>query len=88
MRRAAAMILRLVSVPVGVGIGVWTALLMSVPSCVCTGGASICFCGPLTVEPTFARWLCALFGAGAALALVLLAVTVERLPSRSRVNAA
>ena len=81
MRRTATIILRLGSVPVGVGIGFWTALPMSLTSCGCPSGASLCNCGLITSEPTFATWQCALFGAGAAVILLLLALAVSRLPS-------
>jgi hypothetical protein len=81
MIRTATILLRLGSVPVGVGIGVWTALLMSLTRCGCPSGASFCNCGLITSEPTFATWQCALFGAGAALVLLLLALAVSRLPS-------
>ena len=66
MRRTATILLGLGSVPVGVGTGVWTALLMSLTSCGCPGGASFCNCGLVTSESTFATWQCSLFGAGAA----------------------
>lgn len=44
--------------------------------------ASFCNCGLITAEPTFAMWQCALFSAGAAVALVLLSLAAVRLPSR------
>jgi hypothetical protein len=74
-------ILRLASVPVGVAIGLWTAQLQSFQPCPpymrCPSPAT------LVLQPTFAAWECALFGAGAAVMLVLVAEAVARLRSPS-----
>jgi hypothetical protein len=88
MSRIATTLLRLGSVPVGVGIGVWTALLVSLPNCGCPGGASLCNCGLITSEPTFATWQCVLFGAGAAVVLLFLSLAVARPPSASPIKVA
>jgi hypothetical protein len=74
-------ILRLASVPVGVLIGLWTAQLQSFQPCAaymrCSSAAV------LVLQPTFAAWECALFGAGAAVVLVLVAEAVARLRPRT-----
>jgi hypothetical protein len=78
MRRLLALILRVASVPLGVGVGLWTAKLTSVQN-ECTP-AGICL-ARLSIGPTFATWQCILFGAGAAAFLLLLSLAVDRLPS-------
>jgi hypothetical protein len=79
--RAATIILRLASLPVGVLIGLWTARLTSLQPCPpewrCPGRV-------LVYLPTFATWQCALFGAGACVALLLVAAAVHRLALRYR----
>lgn len=72
--------LRVLSVPVGVGVGLWTAQLRSLPYCPPYGRCPA-FMGrePLTFTP----WQCTLFGAGAAVVMVLLSLAVTRRP-RSR----
>ena len=62
--------LRLLSVPVGVGVGLWTAQL----PWTCTT-----FSCPQYVGPRFAPWLCAVFGAAAAAVVLLLSLVVTRL---------
>jgi hypothetical protein len=76
MRRILAVALRVVSVPVGVAFGLWTAALSS-PSFTCGGGPlrNSAYCG---LEPDFAFWLCALFGATAAALVVLVSIAVDR----------
>jgi len=71
MTRMAPAILRWGSIPVGIGIGVWTALLTSFTSCGCPVGALSCNCGLVRLVATFAPWQCALFGAGAAVVLLV-----------------
>jgi len=73
--------LRLVAVPVGVVVGVWTAGLTWIPS-QCPNPARHCVAPSLTREATFAGWECALFGLGAAAVLVLVAEAVHRLALR------
>jgi len=80
MMRIATTILRLGSAPVGIGIGVWTAVLLSLPGSGCPDGASMCNSG-IAPEPTFATWQCALFGAGAAAVVLLMSFGIARLPS-------
>ena len=74
--------LRVLSVPVGVGVGLWTAQLRSLPYCPpydrC---AAYLGRGPLTFTPS----QCALFGAGAAVVVLLLSLALTRLP-RSRAD--
>ena len=76
-----ALVLRVASVPVGVGVGFWTALQRTtfpLSSCplmnACPGHAS------------FATWQCALFGAGAAVVVLLLSVPASRQPSARSVG--
>jgi hypothetical protein len=78
--------LRVLSVPVGVGIGLWTAQLTSIPT-QCPFGAKSCIPPFLTLEPSFATWQCILFGAGAAAVLLLLSLAVARLPSARALQA-
>lgn len=77
MRRFVTNVLRLASVPVGVVMGLWTAELQSLQPC---PGYMRCP-NPTTLVtlPTFATWQCALFGLGAAVALVLASEAVARL---------
>ena len=76
MRRILAVTLRVVSVPTGVAIGLWTAAIRS-PSFTCGGGPlrNSTYCG---LEPNFGFWLCALFGVTAAALVVLVSVAVDR----------
>ena len=60
--------LRVASVPVGVGVGLWTAQLTTV-RCPPT---ALCLFIPYFTRLTFATWQCALFGAGAAVVVLLL----------------
>jgi hypothetical protein len=86
MRRILALLLRVASVPVGVGVGLWTAQL--VPSRYqCPPNA---FCDSILyfARPTFATWQCVLFGAGAATVLLLLSFAVARLPPTRSLKAA
>ena len=71
--------LRVASVPVGVGVGFWTAALTTNPN-VCPLKA-LCLDMLLAPKPTFATWQCVVLGAGAAAVLFLLSYAVERLPS-------
>jgi hypothetical protein len=90
MGRILSNVLRVASVPVGVLIGLWTAQLMTLPSEYKCPPAGLC----LTIlkfllkQPRFATWQCILFGAGAAVVLLLLSSVASRLPSARRVNAA
>jgi hypothetical protein len=77
MRRILALVLRVASVPVGVGVGLWTAQLTTYRS---PCSHAICV-DRLSLLPTFAPWQCILFGAGAAASLLLLSFAVARLPS-------
>jgi hypothetical protein len=80
MGRILSNVLRAASVPVGVLIGLWTAQLTTIPT-QCPFGARSCIPPFLTLESSFATWQCALFGAGAAVVLLLLSFAVARLPT-------
>jgi hypothetical protein len=71
--------LRVLSVPVGVGVGLWTAQL----PWTCTT-----FSCPQYTGPRFAPWLCALFGAAATVIVLLLSLAVTRLPRARQLKAA
>jgi hypothetical protein len=80
MSRTFTNVIRVASAPVGVGIGLWTASLWihtSNDAC-----ALLLMCSP---GPRFALWQCALFGAGAAV-LVLLFSRVANLTDFLRVG--
>ena len=79
--------LRVLSVPVGVGVGLWTAQVRSLPYCPPYGRCPTYIGGVLPL--TFAPWQCALFGAGAAVAMLLLFFfLVSRPPNVGRLKAA
>jgi hypothetical protein len=86
MRRVTANVLRLASMPVGIVIGLWTAQLTTIPSTYRCAG--LCLPTNLFLVPTFAPWQCALFGAGAAVVLLLLSFAVARLPRARQLKAA
>jgi hypothetical protein len=62
---------KLAAIPVGVGLGLWLALL-TVPGC----PAFVCQLNP--VEPRFAPWICALIGGAAAAAMVLVSMAIRQ----------
>jgi hypothetical protein len=70
----------------GVGVGLWTAQLQSLEQCPsyarCPNPAG------LVLQTTFAAWQCALFGAGAAVVLLLLYFAAARLPTARRLKTA
>jgi hypothetical protein len=78
MRRILALVLRVGSVPVGVGVGFWTAQLTTYQ--IPCSPEGVCL-ERLSALPTFATWQCVLFGAGAAAFLLLLSFAVGQLPS-------
>jgi hypothetical protein len=86
MRLTLTNALRFASVPVGVGVGIWTAQLESLQRCPpyarCPTPAD------LVLQPTFTAWQCALFGAGAAVVLLVLSFAVARPPSARSFTAA
>lgn len=84
MRRILALVLRVASVPVGVGVGLWTAQLTTYQNHCSPEGVCL---DRLSALPTFATWQCILFGAGAAAFLLLLSFAVARLPSARPHNA-
>ena len=86
MRRTVALVLRVASVPVGVGVGFWTAHLT--PSEYQCPPNALCVPIKLYLPPTFATWQCILLGAGAAAVLLLVSVAVAHPPSASSLKAA
>ena len=79
MTRILALALRLASVPVGIGVGVGAAQVTPPQStCPPKGG---CLLIAVHFLPTFATWQCALFGAAAAVVLLLLSQAVAQPPS-------
>jgi hypothetical protein len=76
-----ANVLRVASVPVGVGIGFWTALLTKGGLCANHGNGALSVCPQFYPVATFAVWQCALFGAAAAVVVLLLSLALTRLPS-------
>jgi hypothetical protein len=83
MRRVVTDILRVASVPVGVGIGLWTALLTTGLPCPNHFNGALSACPEYFPVATFAVWQCAVFGAGAAVVLVLLSLGIPPLRSSS-----
>jgi uncharacterized protein YuzE len=73
--------LRVMSLPVGAAVGLWTAQLYA-PLRGCPGNLH---CPAMVGSPAFATWQCALFGAGAAALVLIVSVLVafRRLPSKS-----
>ena len=88
MRRTLALVLRVASGPVGVGVGLWTAQLTPSEYKCPPAGLCLTILKFLLKQPRFATWQCILFGAGAAVVLLLLSSVASRLPSARRVNAA
>lgn len=77
MRRL-AIALRVVSVPAGIAVGLWTANLVVYP--LCPPGAR-CISPALVravVGPQFAPWLCTLFGAAVVVVMFLVSAVVRR----------
>jgi hypothetical protein len=72
MARSIAFALRLASVPIGIGAGLWTALLrVDISAQVC--GHFLC----ATYGTPFARWQSDLVGAGATIVVLLLSMAVN-----------
>ena len=86
-RTALVIGLRMATLPVGVGLGLWAAQLINPPGCPLLSGAHTC-----AWQHTFPIWLCALIGAGGAAAVLLISIAISRtpfsLPSGSPRNAA
>jgi hypothetical protein len=85
MERALALVLRVISVPVGVGVGLATANVTPADNTCPPNGA--CLLIALHLRPTFATWQCALFGAGAAAVVLLVSLALARPPSTRAGNA-
>jgi hypothetical protein len=79
-------VFRLASLPVGVGVALWTAFLTTGSSCPAPPPGVFSGCREYFPAPTFAVWLCALFGAGAAVIVLLVPVATARLPSRAEAS--
>jgi hypothetical protein len=90
MRHILTIALRVASVPVGIGVGLWTALLTTTPVQDTCPPAALCLLIKIYYRPrpVFTTWECVLFGASAAAVLLLLSVAVARLPSTRPVKAA
>src|ERR1700730_12539223 len=82
VRRILPTALMIASVPIGVGVGFWTAQLMTDPN-KCPPKA-LCLDMLYVARPIFATWQCILFGAGATAVLLLLSLATTRLRSRAR----
>jgi hypothetical protein len=83
MRRTLTNVLRLASVPLGVGVGLWTASLwVDTSNLRC---AYLLMCAP---GPRFTLWQSGLFGIGAAVAAVLLSLAIARPRSTRQLKAA
>jgi hypothetical protein len=80
MRRILTNVLRVASVPVGVGVGLWLALLTDLPYCPVRGLGTLVLCA---ARPRFDRGLCALCGAAAAALVLLLSLGLRRRSSSS-----
>ena len=85
MRRILALGLGVASVPVGIGVGFWTAQLT--PNEYTCPPNVACLLMNLYLRPTLATWQSILFGAGAAAVLLLLSLAVARLPSATAFKA-
>jgi len=67
------------SVPIGVLIGLWTALLTKGLPCPNHFNGALSDCPQSFPVATFATWQCILLGAGAAVVVLLLSLAVTRL---------
>lgn len=79
MRRVLAYALAAASVPVGIGVGLWMALLTHLPFCPGKGLGTLALCA---AQPQFSPALCVLCGAAAALLVLLASVAVSLHVSR------
>lgn len=79
MRRVVTNGLLLASVPVGVGVGLWMALLTYLPYCPVRGLGTLALCA---AQPRFDPSLCVLCGAVAAAVVLLGSIAVRRRASR------
>src|ERR1700733_444124 len=79
MRRVLAYALAVVSIPVGVTVGLWIALLTCLPPCVGKGLGTIALCA---ARPSFQPWVGVVCGGAAATVLLLASVTVSRHATR------
>ncbi len=73
MRRILAYALAAASVPVGIGVGLWMALITYVRFCPIRGLGTLSLC---LAQPRFSMALCVLCGAGAAVLLLLASIAV------------
>lgn len=88
MRRKIAAGLVVVAVAVGVWVGLWEAhfWVVSVGCPLPVAGVPNPPCAPPIPQPQFARWLCALLGAGAAAIIALMALAIDRWPKPTYSN--
>jgi hypothetical protein len=80
MRRVITTGLLLASVPVGVGVGLWMALLTYLPYCPVRGLGTLALCA---ARPGFNPRLCVLCGGAAAAFVLLVSIAVCRRASRA-----
>lgn len=74
MRLSLQSIVRLASVPIGVGVGLWMAFMTSLPYCPVQGLGTRDLCA---AQPTFAPGLCILCGATATAMVILISLVVR-----------
>ncbi|MFI5286365.1 MAG: hypothetical protein ACHQ4F_08595 [Candidatus Dormibacteria bacterium] len=74
MRRILANALGVAAVPIGVGVGLWTALLTFLPNCPVRGLGTLDLCA---ARPTFDQRFSVLFGTGAAVVVLLVSIIVR-----------
>lgn len=74
MRRIVANALRLGPVPIGVGVGFWTALLTSLPYCPVRGLGTLALCA---ARPTFDQRFSVLCGTAAAVVALMASIVVH-----------
>jgi hypothetical protein len=80
MRRRMTNALFVAALPVGVGVGLVMALRTYLPYCPVRGLGTLALCAP---QPSFQPSFCAVCGASAAIAMILLAVVSARVTART-----
>lgn len=87
MRRKVAIALAAAAVIVGVWVGLWEShFWVTSVGCPLQTPFDAVRCAPPVAETQFARWLCALCGAGAAALIALIALAVDRWPEAAYSN--
>jgi hypothetical protein len=74
MRRILTNVLRVAAVPIGVGVGFWTALLTTLPYCPGRGLGTVALCA---ARPIFAQRSSVLCGTAAAVVVLLASIVVR-----------